>query len=233
MEKYQKRYLLAWGIAVTVFIGTALLVPQQIGEWSKKEGSFWAAFVMVLMLFAGQLACSFVVFREGIKEQMFLRLPIIYVSYMALIIMLIVETVCVVIPVTKNWLGFILGLIILACYGIIVLNTRTASEMIQQTERKVQEETIFVRTLRVEAELLQKQVSAQVISAEVKRVSEAIRYSDPRSSQVLEEVEGRLYVAFSSFSEAVRTEDETLCKEKAEIFLQLLEERNSKCKLLK
>lgn len=233
MERYQKRYLLAWGIAVAVFIGAALLVPQQIGEWSKNEGSFWAAFVMVLLLFAGQLACSFLVFKKGTKEQQFLRLPIIYVSYMSLIIMLIVETVCVVIPVTKNWLGFILGLIILACYGIVVLNSRTASEMIQRTERNVQGETLFVRTLCVEAELLQKQVSTQVISTEVRRVSEAIRYSDPRSSQALEELEGRLYVAYSVFSEAARAEDEALCKEKAEIFLRLLEERNSKCRLLK
>ena len=233
MERYQKRYLLAWGIAVTVFIGTALLVPQQIGEWNKKEGAFWAAFVMVLVLFVGQLICSFFMFRKGTTEQQFLRIPIIYVSYMSLIIMLIVETVCVVIPVTKNWLGFILGLIILACYGIVVLNSQTASEMIQRTGQKVQEETLFVSTLRIEAELLQKQVSAQIISAEVRRVSEAIRYSDPRSNQTLEELEGRLYVAFSGFSEAARAEDEASCKEKAEIFLQLLEQRNSKCKLLK
>lgn len=233
MERYQKRYLLAWGIAVVVFIGVALLVPQQIGEWSKKEGSFWAAFVMILLLFVAQLACSFLVFRKGTKEQRFLRLPIIYVSYMSLIVMLLVEAVCVVIPVTKNWLGFILGLIILACYGIIVLNSLTASEMIQGIEQRVAEETRFVRTLRVEVELLEKQVLTQAISSEVKRVSEAVRYSDPRSSQALEELEGRLYVAFSAFSEAAKAKDEALCKEKAEVFLRLLEERNSKCRLLK
>lgn len=233
MESYQKRYLLAWGIAVAVFIGVVLLVPQQIGEWSKKDGSFWAAFVMVLLLFAGQLACSFLVFKKGTKEQRFLNLPIIYVSYMSLIIMLVVETICVAIPMTKNWLGFILGLIILACYGIIVLNSQTAAEMIQGTEQKVQDETRFIRNLCVEVELLGKQASSQVISAEVKRVSEAIRYSDPRSANALEELEGRLYVAFSAFSEVAKAGDEALCKEKAEIFLQLLEERNSKCKLLK
>lgn len=233
MGKYKKSYLIAWGIAVAVFTAVALLIPQEIGGWSKDEGSFWAAFVVVLLVFAGQLGCSALVFRKASPEQRFLRLPIIYVSYLALLLTLIVEIICVVIPVTKNWLGFVLGFIILACYGIAVVMSVSAADAIEKTGRKVKEDTCFLLSLRTEAELLRKQVKSPEISAHVKKVEEAVRYSDPRGNAALEELEGRLYMAFSAFSEAVKAENEELCREKAEAFLLLLEERNSKCRLLK
>lgn len=233
MDKFKKSYLFAWIGVVIVFIAVALLVPQQIGTWNKNEGSFWAAFVMVLLVFVGQLACSFLVIKKGNPEQQFMRLPIIYVSYVALFVTLAAEIICVIIPVTKNWLGFILGLIILACYGVAVLKAVTAAELIQQTGQKIKEETVFIRSLCVEAELLQKQSGTPALSAETKRVYEAVRYSDPRGNQALEELEGRLYIAFTAFSKAVKEGDETLCRKEAEKFLLLLDERNKKCKLLK
>lgn len=233
MDKYRKNYLLAWTCAVVVFIAVAFLVPRQIGEWSKNDGSFWAAFVMILLVFAGQLACSFLVIKKGNAEQRFLRLPIIYISFAALIITLVVETACVIIPTAKNWIGFILGIVILACYGLAVLKAVTAAEMIQQTGRKVKEETLFIHTLCMEAELLQKQSATTSLLAETKRVYEAVRYSDPRGSQALEKLEARIYVAFTEFSKAVKEKDEALCKEKAEDFLLLLDERNQKSRQLK
>lgn len=233
MEKYQKRYLLAWTCAVVVFIAVALLVPQQIGEWSKNDGSFWAAFVMILLVFVGQLACSFLVIRKGNAEQQFLRLPIIYVSFAALIITLVVEIACVIIPTSKNWMGFILGLFILVGYGLAVLKAVTAAEMIQQTGQKIKEETLFIHTLCREAELLQKQSGTPSLLAETKRVYEAVRCSDPRGNQALDKLEARIYVAFTEFSKAVKEGDEALCKEKAEDFLLLLDERNQKCRQLK
>ncbi|MCM1188380.1 MAG: hypothetical protein NC541_03675 [bacterium] len=233
MEKYQKSYRIAWGIAVVLFVGTALLIPNEIGSWSKNEGSFWAAFVMILLVFAGQLGCSAFLFRKADPGRRFLQLPIVSVSYLALLITLIVEIVCVVVPTTKNWLGFALGFLILACYGIAVAASVSGAKIIEEKERERKEETRFLYALRTEAELLLKQTENPKIAPIVKKVSEAVRYSDPRGNAALEELEGRLYVTFAAFSEAAQTGDEASCGEKAETFLKLLEERNSKCRLLK
>lgn len=233
MNKYQKSYLLAWAIVVITFIAAALLVPQQIGIWNKSESSFWVSFIMILVLFAGQLACSFFVLRKGNGQQKFLRLPIIYISYVALIVMLLVEIRCTVLPASQNWVGGILGLVILAFYGVAVLSTATATGMIQETEQKIKTETSFMRSLSVDAELLQKRAGTLMLAEITKKVYEAIRYSDPRSNQALAELESRLSADFVEFSEAVKEGDENLGKEKAESFLLLLEERNSKCRMLK
>lgn len=233
MEKYKKGYLIAWGIAVAAFVGTAILIPQKIGGWSKSGSSFWAAFVMILLTFLGQLGCSTLIFRKANPQQRFLQLPIIYVSYIALFFTLIVEIICTVMPGIKNWLGFAIGFVILACYGIAVVMAVSGAEAIDKKEQKLKEDTRFLYSLRTEAELLQKQAQGSEAVTWAKKVSEAIRYSDPVSSAALEELEGRLYVAFSDLSKAVKEGDGNLCKEKAETFLALLEERNSKCKLLK
>lgn len=233
MNKYLKSYLLAWAIVVITFIAVALLVPKQVGMWNKNDSSFWVTFVMILLVFVGQLGCSFLVFRKGNGQQKFLRLPIIYISYVALIVMLLVEIRCAFIPASENWIGVILGVVILAFYGVAVIGAATAAGMIEDTEQKIKAETSFVRSLSVDAELLQKKARTPILAESTKKVYEAIRYSDPRSNQALAELESRLYAAFTAFSEAVNEGDENLGKEKAESFLLLLEERNSKCKLLK
>ena len=233
MNKYLKSYLLVWALVVVTFIAVALLVPQQIGMWNKNESSFWVTFVMILLVFVAQLGCSFLVFKKGNGQQKFLRLPIIYISYVALIVMLLVEIRCAVLPASQNWIGIILGLVILTFYGVAVLSTTTATGMIQETEQKIKTETSFIRSLGVDAELLQKKAGTSVLTEITKKVYEAIRYSDPHSNQTLAELEGRLSAAFVEFSEAVKEGDENLGKEKAESFLLLLNERNSKCRMLK
>lgn len=233
MEKYKKYYLIAWGIAVAAFVGVSILIPERIGGWSKNGSSFWAAFVMILLVFLGQLGCSALVFRKADPQQRFLRLPIVYVSYIALFVMLAAEIICAVIPGAKNWLGFALGVVILACYGIAVVMAVSAADVIDKKERELKENTRFLYSLRTEAELLQKQAQGSEAAAWAKKVSEAIRYSDPKSNAALEELEGQLYVAFSDFARAVKEGDGNLCREKAETFLALLEERNGKCRLLK
>lgn len=233
MEKYRKGYLLAWVISVAAFIGVAFLIPRDVGLWSKDRSSFWAAFVVVLAMFAMQLGCSILVFRKGNPQQRFLRLPIIYISYAALFTTLVVEIRYVTTPLSKNWVGYAVGVVILAIYAIAVIAAVQTADAIEKTGQKVKEETQFMISLRAEAELMPKRAGSPEAAALAKKVSEAVRYSDPRGNAALKELEGRAYAAFLAFSEAAKEGKEEQCREKAEAFLLLLEERNTKCKLMK
>ena len=67
--------------------------------------------------------------------------------------------------------------------------------------------------------------------AAVQKVYEALRYSDPMSSESLGEIEIELAEKFKSFETAVNTEmDVTVA---AESLLETLEKRNRLCKLNK
>lgn len=231
MSQAKKGYCCIWGILMGVFFFAALLIPSEVGEWSKKDSAFWAAVIMMMLVMLGNLLCSLQLFQKASKEQMFLRLPIFYVSYVALLVTFVLETVCVVIPSAQNWAGFLLGFIILIFYSLGVGKAIGAARLIEKCEEKTQKKIAFMKTLQTEAELLYRQAGEEEKEV-AKKVFEAIRYSDPCSDARLDEVEAKLYVSYQKFQASVKEKNEESDRF-AQEFLELLKERNAKCKLVK
>ena len=71
------------------------------------------------------------------------------------------------------------------------------------------------------------------LRAEVKKVYEAIRYSDPMSNAALEEINEQIQNQFSVFEDAVKSEDSGLASSSSEELIVLMDKRNKKCKLIK
>ena len=71
------------------------------------------------------------------------------------------------------------------------------------------------------------------LRAEVKKVYEAIRYSDPMSNAALEEINEQIQNQFSVFEDAVKSEDSELASSSSEELIVLMDKRNKKCKLIK
>ena len=67
----------------------------------------------------------------------------------------------------------------------------------------------------------------------VKKVYEAVRYSDPMSNEHLSEIEGRIGYEFRIFEAAVKSGDAVAMENQAQELLILLDNRNNKCKALK
>ena len=71
------------------------------------------------------------------------------------------------------------------------------------------------------------------LKAEVKKVYEAIRYSDPMSNAALEEINEQIQNQLSVFADAVKAEDFDLASSYSDELIILIDNRNKKCKLLK
>ncbi len=71
------------------------------------------------------------------------------------------------------------------------------------------------------------------LKAEVKKVYEAIRYSDPMSNAALEEINEQIQNQFSVFADSVKSEDSELASSSSEELIVLMDKRNKKCKLIK
>ena len=65
------------------------------------------------------------------------------------------------------------------------------------------------------------------------KVYDAFRYSDPMSNKQLSDIENRILEEFSMLTDAVLADDLDLTESSANEVITLVEERNSKCKLLK
>lgn len=233
MKKYFKYYAISWAIALAVFNVITFTVTAETVGFEDVTASFWIGYVFITIAFIGNLVCSLLFFKEGNENKVFLNLPIITISYSALCASLVVGAVAMAVSAIPYWVGIIVDVLVLAFYAIAILKASAAADIVSDIDKKIKTQTFFIKSLTVDAETLMTRAKSDEIKAEAKKVYEAIRYSDPMSNEALAGIETKIQNEFNSFDNAVISDDADLVKSITEELVNLIDERNKKCKLLK
>ncbi len=227
MKKNFKNYLIVWAVLVVIFNVICFLTPTE------KNGSFWTGYIFIMLSFIGQLACAYVVLKEGDKQKLFYKLPLLTVSFSSLIVSVIVGSLCMAIPNTPNWFGTIVGVVILGFTVIAVVKASAAADIVLSIDEKVKTQTFFIKALLIDVNTLLTKAKDSETQAEIKKVCDAVKYSDPMSSDALASTEAQITLTFNNLSSAVESDDIEAVKKLTADILVLIKDRNSKCKLLK
>lgn len=233
MKKFFKYYAICWAIALAVFNVIVFLVAGNTVGLSNVGASFWIAYAFITLIFCGNLGCSAVFFKEENKNKTFLKFSVMHYAFCALVVSLIVGAIAMVVPAIPYWVGIIVDVLVLAFYAIAIVKAVAAADIINTVEHKVKEKTAYIRTLTVDAESLVARAKSDDAKALAKKVYEAVRYSDPMSSPQLNDVETQIKNEFTAFSDAIKNDDVALATTSSEELINLINDRNSKCKALK
>ena len=179
MKKAFKYYAVIWAIILAAFNVICFVTPNEYAGYYKFGGAFWSAYIFMTLAFIGQLVCAYFAFKADSMQQLFYNMPLITISYAGLVIMLLFGGIAMAIPDLPNWVGVIVGFIVLAFTAVAVLKASAAAEAVQAVDKKVQDNTAFIRNLTAEAEQLVRMAPNEDISKECKRLYELIRYSNP------------------------------------------------------
>lgn len=232
MKKNIKFYIIAWAILLALFNLIAFISPGW-AAFEKYSGSFWTGYIFITLAFVGQLVCSLFAFKEDKKEKFFLSLPLITLSYTGLILTLVFGTLCMLVSFLPYWVAVIICAVILAVYAIAVLKAKAAAEISSATGEKVKARTFFIRSLTVDCENLLAKAKSEQAKTACNKVYDAVRYSDPMSSDELSSVEEKISAKISELSTAVTACDDEKITALADETVLLVKERNNKCKVLK
>ena len=234
MKKNYKFYALMWVVLLAVWCAVVFLVRPIIpGYVINYDVRFWIAFVFIVLAFIGNLVCAHLAFKAENSKKMFLNLPLITVSWSALITMLIVGSVLMLIPNCPAWITAVVCIIILAFNAIAVIKAGWAANAVSKVDERVAAQTSFIKSLIVDTESILSRAKSDAVKAECKKVHEAVRYSDPMSNDALSVIEAKITVKVDEFSSAVGVDDAEKAKEIAGEIIILVADRNKKCKALK
>lgn len=234
MKKNFKFYALMWAILLAVWCAVVFLVRPIIpGYVINYDARFWIAFAFIVLAFIGNLICAYLAFKAENSKKMFLNLPLITVSWSALITMLIVGSVLMLIPNCPAWIAAVVCIIILAFNAIAVIKAGWAADAVSKVDERVAVQTSFIKNLIVNTESILSHAKSDAVKAECKKVYEAVRYSDPMSNDALSVIEAKITVKVDEFSSAVGADDAEKVKEIADEIVILVGDRNKKCKALK
>ena len=230
MKKGFKYYLSIWVILLAVFNVAVFVSPGEAGGYSKFGGAFWVGYIFITLAFIGQLICAYFAFKADSLQKFFYNVPLIRISRIGLVLTVILGTLCMAIPNLPNWIGVILCLAVLAFTAITVIKATAAGDIVSGIDKNIESKTSFIKLLTADAESLMSAAKTPELKAEVKKVYEAIRYSDPMSNAALEEINEQIQNQFSAFADAVKSEDSDLAASFSAKLLIMIHNRNKKCK---
>ena len=233
MKKNFNFYAVCWIILIAVFNVVCFVTPNEAAGMTKFGGAFWIGYIFIILAFIGQLVCAYIAFKSENLQKLFYNLPLITISYTGLVLTIIFGAACMIIPNLPNWVGIIIEVIILAFNAVSVIKASAAADLVKTTDERIKTQTLFTKTTAVNAQNIMEKAKNNEIKLECKKVYEAVRFSDPMSISELAVEEAKITVKISELSEAVDLDDAEKTKEIAEKIVQLIKERNNKCKSLK
>ncbi|MBQ8546313.1 MAG: hypothetical protein IJ437_05180 [Clostridia bacterium] len=234
MKKTFGIYTAGWVVVLALFNLITFITPNEINGESKFGAMFWVSYVLITLMFIGQLACAYFVFKADSAKKLFYNISLIPITVAAIAIMFIASVVCVAIIPVPDWLGIIICAIILAVNIIAVLKAAVAIDAVEAIDKKIKVKTMFIKMLTADAEALMiNTASSEELAPLTKKVYEAVRYSDPMSDDALMAVEDKITAKFNEFSESVNEGNAETAEANAKVLLTYITERNTKCKILK
>lgn len=227
MKKNFKIYAIIWILAIVVFNIISFITPTD------KTGSFWVGYTFITSIFIVQLACSYLFLKQDTKDKVFLHIPIITISYIALIVSIVIGTIFMAVTELPIWIAVIISLLVTAFYLIAIISMKPAIDAIENTDKKVKTQTFFIKSLTIDAQTLILKSKNNEIKQISEKVYEAIRYSDPMNSEALTSCESAITLKFKEFEKIVIDDNLELAENVSKELIILISDRNQKCKLLK
>lgn len=229
MNKVSKVFTVIWSMCFLLFNIIAFAMPNH----SKFSLSFWIGYGFFAIFFVGQLASTLYTFKDNEANKLFYKVPVIVIGYIGIIVAFIIATFTMSVLDFPIWIGIILNLIVLVIVSIIEILSASTGAFLLGMDKSVRSATTLMRSLTVNSEHLLSITKTAEMRVEVKRVYEAIRFSDSMSSMRLSEINMAIQREFAVFQEAVIEEDISLVQASGIEMISLIDERNKKCKLLK
>ena len=232
MNRNFKFYTAIWAVLLVLYNAVIFLIRPILPQFTVAyDARFWIAWVITIAAFGCNLFCARIAFRENNLKKIFLRVPLVRMSYTCLILMFVFGGVLMLIPNCPAWISAVVCIVIFLLQVISIIKAAWAAETIEATEEKVQARTSFIRAITVDAENLIGRAKTDNAKADCKKVYEALRYSDPMSSESLAGIESEISRSFEAFSAKIKAGE--ACSDLADELVNLIGDRNRKCKVMK
>lgn len=131
------------------------------------------------------------------------------------------------------WVGVLIYVILFAAAAVGFIATDAIRENIEQQDEKLKIDVATMRKLQSDALVLTAKCKDANAQPALKKLAEALRFSDPVSKPALAEIEEKLVSCMVELQKAVSDENQEAVAAICAKFDEILIERNQLCKLTK
>ena len=228
----RKNLIRAYGVLAILFVVLTVIV---FAVPFVKNAVFWVAYLFVLVAIALQ---GYAIYKGFSKDEplasKFYGFPVARVGFVYLIVQLILSLLSIMFStVLPLWMVLVLSVIALGAAGVGLITTDAMREEILRQDEALKKDVSTMRALQSKTRMLVGQCENASVSAELSKLSEAMRYSDPVSSEALQKIEFELTQLVDELQKAVVEQEYDSAIVLIKKTMNTLMERNQLCKLNK
>ena len=230
MEKIKNRYnaFAIWSILVGVFNALVFILVKD------KSPVFWVGYGFAMAAFAFQLITAYAICgRKPSLKSVVIGIPLVWMSWLYLIIQLILSTILILIGGERTTLPWVLEILLTAAFLVTLLASAMAKVHIDKEDDSVAAKRFYLGSLQTDVQTLADSAQSAALRLALKNLSQTIRYSDPMSHESLASLENQIERMVYELSEQVRANDEAAAQETIIRIERSFADRNRKCKMLK
>lgn len=231
MNKKQLRGILAVAVVLIVYHILAFLIPFE------HEAVFWVGYIFGLIAILVQIVVLLLAFHgtESARSK-FYGLPIARVGILYFAAQMIVSFAAMALAFIwgfPTWPVILVSAVLLCLAVLGVIATDATRDEIERQDVQLKKDVNKMRTLQSLGRTLATQTEDQALKAELQKLSDELRFSDPVSSAATADSEAELTSLLDELQRALLDNDAAgvsgLCKRARAV----LGERNRICKLNK
>lgn len=222
-----KIYAVIWSIFFVVF---NLIIF--INNINSINGGFWIGYGFIAVSFLGQLLIGYIALKNN-NKMLFLNTPILLLNYISLFILIVVNSFFIANILFSLAATATISFIVFGITAAFTIGFYFIAKGVSGYDDNINSKSFTIRSLSSEAEHLVNVAGSNDERDICKKVYEALRYSDPITDFSLYDINLDIQRYFKEFKDSILNRDIELAKVNAINLLNLIDERNKKCKILK
>lgn len=231
MKSGLKKYLVIILIFIALFNVLVFAIP-----FPKNGAAFWICYACTTISLLAQVYIAYLAFNKNTLKSKIYGWPIARIGGIYLVVQLVIALICFIVGSFIEipfWIILVLEVLLIGLVSVGLITTDAYRTEIEKIENDAPITTKFIMNLRVETKLLSERYESSFLNKKLYDLAEEVKYSDPKSNDTLLEIEDEINRNVISLKDTLRNENFVLAEEMIEELIQLIKERNLRCKLSK
>lgn len=190
MKNNKAKNAVAFGLIYVILLGVFNLLVFTISK--SRNDVFWLSYGFMTLAFVVQIVSMFMSFKSADVETAFFGIPLASFSVFYLCAELVIGALFMIFQMASFTLALVIQVLVLAVFLIIAIISLLSRDTVQQISDNVKEHVSNLKSVLVDIEMLMDGCTDPELKADLRKLSETVKYSDPISNEAVADVEQRI-----------------------------------------
>ena len=231
MKNNKAKNTVAFGLIYVILLGVFNLLVFTISK--SRNDVFWLSYGFMTLAFVVQIVSMFMSFKSADVKTAFFGIPLASFSVFYLCAELVIGALFMIFQMASFTLALVIQVLVLAVFLIIAIISLLSRDTVQQISDNVKEHVSNLKSVLVDIEMLMDGCTDPELKADLRKLSETVKYSDPISNEAVADVEQRIMRKISELRINIDDNQIADAKQSCADLERLYVERNKKLAISK